>query len=65
MPWKLTDALRHTKKARTPKLQRQWRDVANHALQRGLGDAAAIREANAVVARNAAPKTARKKRKAS
>lgn len=49
MPWTPRDAYSHTKKANTPKKQRQWAHVANSALERGLDDAAAIREANAVV----------------
>ena len=49
MPWTPENALRHTKKARTPKLQRQWADVANSALDRGLTESEAIREANSVI----------------
>jgi hypothetical protein len=49
MPWKSTDANRHTKKAATPKLRRMWKDVANSMLQRTGDDAAAIRAANSVV----------------
>lgn len=51
MPWKPSDATRHTKKAKGSKAQRQWRDVANSALKRGLSEGAAIREANSVVKR--------------
>jgi len=50
MPWKVTDAKKHTKKASTPKKRRMWRDVANGALKRGASDSSAIRQANAVVA---------------
>ena len=49
MPWTPEDALRFTKKAITPKLQRQWADVANSALERGLTESEAIREANSVI----------------
>ncbi len=51
MPWKAKDAKRHTKKASSPKKQHQWEHVANSALDRGQSEGAAIRQANAVVAR--------------
>jgi hypothetical protein len=49
MPWTARDAYRHTKKASTPSLQRQWSHVANSALQGGDPDEVAIRKANSVV----------------
>ena len=52
MPWTTRDAYRHTKKASTPLLQRQWAHVANSALERTGDDALAIREANSVVAQH-------------
>jgi hypothetical protein len=52
MPWQPSDAKRHTKKAGTPKLQRQWKDVANSALKRGASEGSAVRQANAVVKRS-------------
>ena len=51
MPWTSNDAQRHTHKATTPALQELWAKVANEALQRLGDEAQAIREANAVVAR--------------
>lgn len=51
MPWTPGQAAKHTKKADTPKLKRQWRDVADGELKRTGDDATAIRAANAVVAR--------------
>jgi hypothetical protein len=51
MPWTATDAQRHTRKATTPELQELWAKVANEALQRLGDEGQAIREANAVVAR--------------
>lgn len=51
MPWSSRDAYRHTKKASTPDLQRQWMHVANSELERTGDEAAAIRAANSVVAR--------------
>lgn len=52
MPWSRGDAKRHTKKADSPKKQRQWKDVANSALDRGESEGSAIRQANAAVAKN-------------
>lgn len=49
MPWQSTDAKRHTKKAASPKKQRQWSAVANATLARGASEGSAIRQANAVV----------------
>lgn len=51
MPWTSKDAQRHTHKAKSPKAQRQWSDVANSALSRGASEGSAIRQANAVVSR--------------
>ncbi len=51
MPWQASDASSKTKKAKSPKAKRQWRDVANSALARGASDKSAIMQANAVVKR--------------
>jgi hypothetical protein len=51
MPWASGDARRHSKRADTPKKQRQWADVADSALARTGDEGRAIREANAVVKR--------------
>ena len=51
MPWKSSDAKRHTKKASTSKQRRQWTHVANGALSHGASEGSAIRQANGVVAR--------------
>ncbi len=51
MPWTSKDAFGHTHKAKSAKSKRQWAKVADSMLARGKGDAAAIRAANAVVAR--------------
>jgi len=51
MPWTPSDALRHTHKATTPALQELWAKVANDALERLGDEGRAIREANAVIAR--------------
>jgi hypothetical protein len=51
MPWAPKDASAKTKKAKTPKAKRQWRDVANSVLAKTGDEGRAIREANAVVKR--------------
>ena len=51
MPWTLDDAERHTHKATTRALKELWAKVANECLDRTGDEARAIREANAVVAR--------------
>jgi uncharacterized protein YdaT len=50
MPWTARDVPGKTKKAKTPAQRRQWTDIANAALKRGLSEAEAIREANGVIA---------------
>jgi hypothetical protein len=52
MPWKPKDAKRHTKRAKSPKAQRQWKSVANSVLERGGDEASAIRQANGVIAQH-------------
>jgi hypothetical protein len=51
MPWTPDEAGRHTHKATTPELQQLWAKVANEGLESTGDEARAIREANAVVAR--------------
>jgi hypothetical protein len=51
MPWTSDDAERHTHRAATLELQELWTKVANETLERTGDEARAIREANAVVAR--------------
>lgn len=53
MPWTPSEAARHTRKATTPALQELWAKIANDALERTGDEGRAIREANAVVARQA------------
>jgi len=48
MPWKKSDARRHTKKAKSAKSQRQWSAVANSILERTGDEGRAIRGANSV-----------------
>jgi hypothetical protein len=43
--------MRHTKKANTPKKQRQWSAIANRLLAGGASEGSAIRQANGVVAK--------------
>ena len=51
MPWSTSDASRFTKKAKTSKKKRQFRDVANSILKRTGDEGRAIRGANAAVGR--------------
>jgi len=52
MPWKPSDATRHTKKAgSSAKAKRQWSDVANSVLKKTGDEGRAVREANAVIGR--------------
>ena len=53
MPWTPDEAERHTKKATTEELKELWAKVANETLERTGNEGRAIREANAVVARQA------------
>jgi hypothetical protein len=53
MPWIPDDTERHTHKATTRALKELWTKVANECLERTSDEGRAIREANAVVARQA------------
>ncbi len=53
MPWTANDAEKHTHKATSSELKELWAKVANESLERHGDDGRAIREANAVVARQA------------
>jgi len=56
-------ASKHTRKATTPKLRRQWEHVRASAEARGASAGSAIRQANAVVKRSG--RGARRARRAS
>ena len=51
MPWSTSDVSGKTKKARSPKAKRQWKDIANAVLKKTGNEGRAIREANGVAAR--------------
>jgi hypothetical protein len=53
MPWTANDAPKHTRKATTSELKELWAKVANESLERTSDEGRAVREANAVVARQA------------
>ena len=53
MPWTSNDAERHTRKATTSELKELWAKVANESLERTGDEGRAIREANAVIGRQA------------
>lgn len=49
MPWKPSDADKHTKKANTPAEKKQWAATANSVLKDTGNEARAIRAANAAI----------------
>lgn len=49
MPWKPSDAKKHTKKADTPKEQEKWAKTANSTLKKTGDEARAVRTANATI----------------
>jgi len=53
MPWKKTDSTKFTKKAKSAKKKKQWKDIANSVLKRGGSDASAIRQASGVIRKTA------------
>lgn len=53
MPWTPDDAARHTHKVTTCALKELWAKVATECLERTGDEGRAIREANAVIARQA------------
>jgi hypothetical protein len=53
MPWTANDVESHTRKATTSELKELWAKVANESLERTADEGRAIREANAVVGRQA------------
>ena len=52
MPWKASDAKRHTKKAKGKKQQGKWAKIANAVLKKNGDEGMAIRVANAKVKEN-------------
>ena len=53
MPWTPDDAEKHTHKAADRALKELWAKIANECLERTGDEGRAIREANAVIARQA------------
>jgi hypothetical protein len=53
MPWTANDAQTHTHKATTLELKELWAKFANERLENTGNEGRAVREANAVVARQA------------
>lgn len=51
MPWKASDADKHTKKADTPSKRSSWAKTANSVLKESGDEAKAIRIANASVSK--------------
>lgn len=57
MPWAAKDATGKTKKAKTPKQKRMWKDVANSVLTKTGDEARAIQTANGVLKKRAKAKS--------
>jgi hypothetical protein len=53
MPWTPDDAEKHTHKATSRELKELWAKIANERLERTGDEGRAVREANAVIARQA------------
>lgn len=49
MPWKPSDAQRHTHRAKSAKKKRQWAHVADSVLKRTGDEGRAVRAANSVI----------------
>lgn len=56
MPWKASDATKHTKKADTPSKQSAWAKTANSVLKESGDEAKAIRIANAEMTKKSSKK---------
>ena len=63
MPWKMSDALGHTKKASSIGSKRQWAATANAVLKASGDEGKAVRVANAAVAESRGKKPAAGKSK--
>lgn len=61
MPWKDSQAVKHSRKANTPARKRQWRKIANAVLEKTGDDAKAIRIANSAVKKSTRKKVSRKR----
>ena len=55
MPWSANEAESHTRKATTWELRELWAKIANECLEWTGDEGRAIREANAVIARQEEP----------
>jgi len=53
MPWKKTDSTKFTKKAKSAKSKRQWKDIANSVLKRGGSEKSAVMQASGVIRKTA------------
>jgi hypothetical protein len=63
MPWKPSDAKRHTRKATTKKSQRQWSHVADSMLKRGYSEGRSIAAANSVIKKGRKSKSGKPSRR--
>ena len=63
MPWRPSDARRHTKKATSHEDQVVWSEIANRLLAEGASEGSAIRQANAVIKKRHQKKRRKRRRK--
>lgn len=59
MPWKSSDASGKTRKAKTPKSMRMWKDIANNVLAKTGDEGRAIATANGVIKKRSKAKSRR------
>ena len=53
MPWQAKSATKFTKKAKSAKQKRQWKDIANKVLKKGGSEKSAVMQASGVVGKTA------------
>ena len=62
MPWEMSSAGQHTKKANSPAKKKQWSSTANAVLAKTGDDAQAIKVANAAVKKHPSKKKPKTKK---
>lgn len=53
MPWQTKDVKKFTKKAKSAKKKRQWKDIANSVLKKGGSEKSAVMQASGVIRKTA------------
>lgn len=62
MPWEMSSAMGHTKKASTPAKKKQWASTANAVLEKSGDEGKAVRIANAAVKKHPSKKKPKTKK---